>query len=86
MPEPSSSSTRAPSTALSDLPPSARLVARTLEYEGDRTQSALVESTLLPARTVRYAPTRLEENGLVESRLSFIDAGQRLYSLEVALD
>ena len=86
MPDQSSLSTQAPSTALHDLPPSAKLVAKTLEYEGDSTQSALAESTLLPARTVRYALTQLEENGLVKSRISFMDARQRIYSLEANLD
>lgn len=70
-------------TALGDLPPSAKLVAKTLEYEGDLTQSQLAESTLLPTRTVRYGLTQLEENGLVTSEISFIDARKRVYSLDV---
>lgn len=80
---------RSPSTAstsqtdVQDLPPSAKLVAKTLEYEGDLTQSQLAESTLLPARTVRYALAELEENGIVSSRISFRDARQRIYSLDV---
>jgi DNA-binding MarR family transcriptional regulator len=86
MPEQSSSSSHAHSTALHDLPPSAKLVAKTLEYEGNSSQSALAESTLLPARTLRCALTRLEEQGLVKSRLSFMDARQRIYSLEADLD
>lgn len=68
---------------LRDLPPSAKLVAKTIEYEGALTQSQLAESTLLPARTVRYALTQLEERHLVTSRISFIDARQRIYSLNV---
>jgi DNA-binding MarR family transcriptional regulator len=67
--------------ALQDLPPSAKLVAKTLEYEGDLTQSELAAETLLPARTVRHAVKRLEEHGIVESRISFVDARQRVYSL-----
>lgn len=67
---------------LGDLPPSAKLVAKTLEYEGRLTQAQLAESTLLPARTVRHAVTQLEENGLVSSRISFKDARQRIYALE----
>ena len=67
---------------LHDLPPSAKLVAKTLEYEGDSTQSALAESTLLPRRTVRNALSQLDEIGLVTSRLSIMDARQRIYSLE----
>jgi DNA-binding MarR family transcriptional regulator len=70
------------SVELHDLPPSAKLVAKTLEYEGDATQSGLAESTLLPQRTVRYALTQLEEKGIVASRISFMDARQRIYSLE----
>lgn len=69
--------------ALQDLPPSAKLVAKTLEYEGESTQSRLAESTLLPARTVRYALTQLEEHGFVSSRISFVDARQRIYALDV---
>ncbi|WP_256300819.1 MarR family transcriptional regulator [Haloarchaeobius salinus] len=68
---------------LLDLPPSAKLVAKTLEYEGDATQSQLAESTLLPVRTVRDALTRLEAQGLVSSRISFRDARIRVYSLDI---
>lgn len=71
---------------LTRSPPSAKLVAKTLEYEGKSTQSELVESTLLPPRTVRYALTQLEDNGFVTSRISFMDARQRIYSLEVEKD
>lgn len=74
--------TQKTSATLHDLPPSAKLVAKTLEYEGESTQSELAGSTLLPPRTVRYALTQLEENGIVTSRISFMDARQRIYSLE----
>lgn len=67
--------------ALLALPPSAKLVAKTLEYEGELTQSQLVYRTLLPERTVRDALTRLEKNQVVTSRASPMDARQRLYSL-----
>lgn len=85
MPDQSSLSTQGTSAALHDLPPSAKLVAKTLEYEGDSTQSELAESTLLPARTVRYAITQLEDNGFVTSHISFMDARQRIYSLELEI-
>jgi DNA-binding transcriptional ArsR family regulator len=81
MPEQPSLTIQKASTDLHDLPPSAKLVAKTLEYEGDSTQKTLAESTLLPPRTVRYALTQLEENGIVTSRLPFMDAQQRVYSL-----
>ena len=66
---------------LQELPPSAKLVAKVLEYNDTLTQTQLAEETLLPARTVRYALTRLEEVGVVESRFSFVDARKRVYTL-----
>lgn len=68
---------------LSDLPPSAKLVAKVLEYNGTLTQTQLADRTLLPARTVRYALGRLEERDAVESRFSFSDARKRLYTLTI---
>lgn len=66
-----------------DLPPSAKLVAKVLDYNDTLTQSQLSEETLLPSRTVRYALTRLEDAGVVESRFSFSDARKRLYRLSL---
>jgi DNA-binding MarR family transcriptional regulator len=66
---------------LIELPPSAKLVAKALEYNDTLTQGQLEEKTLLPSRTIRYALTRLEEHNLVESRFSFVDARKRCYSL-----
>ena len=66
-----------------DLPPSAKLVAKVLDYEDTLTQSQIAEETLLPARTVRYALTRLEDAGVVSSRFSFSVARKRLYRLTV---
>ena len=67
--------------AVADLPPSAKLVAKVLEYNDRLTQSQLAEETMLPPRTVRYALTRLEQVGAVESRFSFTDARKRVYAL-----
>jgi DNA-binding MarR family transcriptional regulator len=69
--------------AVRDLPPSAKLVVKVLDYEDTLTQSQIAEETLLPARTVRYALTRLEEEGVVASRFSFADARKRIYRLTV---
>ncbi|GAB6879039.1 winged helix-turn-helix transcriptional regulator [Halorubrum gandharaense] len=66
-----------------DLPPSAKLVAKVLDYNDTLTQSELAEETLLPPRTVRYALSRLEEAEVVDSRFSFADARKRLYTLAV---
>lgn len=69
--------------AVRDLPPSAKLVAKALEYNERLTQSQLAEETLLPARTVRYALSRLEECDAVASRFSFTDARKRVYTLDI---
>ncbi len=67
--------------AVRELPPSAKLVAKVLEYNDQMTQQQLASETMLPTRTVRYALTRLEEVGVVESRISFADARKRIYAL-----
>jgi len=67
--------------ALVGLPPSAKLVYKTLEYEGPLTQGQLASESLLPARTVRYALSTLEEAELVTEELFLQDARKRLYSL-----
>ena len=70
-------------TAVHDLPPSAKLVAKVLEYNGTLTQSQLADESLLPPRTVRYALSRLEDADVVDSRFSFADARKRVYSLTI---
>ncbi len=69
--------------AVADLPPSAKLVAKVLEYNDRLTQSQLAEETMLPPRTVRYAITRLEDVDAVDSRFSFTDARKRVYTLAI---
>jgi len=69
--------------AIRELPPSAKLVAKVLEYNDTLTQSQLADETLLPPRTVRYALNRLDEIGVVDSRFSFTDARKRIYTLDI---
>ncbi|ELY78295.1 helix-turn-helix domain-containing protein [Natrinema pallidum] len=66
-----------------DLPPSAKLVAKVLEYNDTMTQQQIADETLLPSRTVRYALNRLDEENVIDSRFSFSDARKRLYSLGI---
>jgi len=66
-----------------ELPPSAKLVAKVLEYNDTMTQQQIADETLLPSRTVRYALNRLDEKNVVNSRFSFSDARKRLYSLDI---
>ncbi|USZ69316.1 MarR family transcriptional regulator [Halorussus salilacus] len=68
---------------IDDLPPSAKLVFKVLEYKGALTQKQIVEESMLSARTVRYALERLEELGVVEEDVYFADARQNLYEIDV---
>ena len=71
---------------LSDLPPSAKLVYKVLEYNGPMTQKDIVEESMLSARTVRYALERLEEIDIVSEDVYFADARQNLYEIETPID
>jgi DNA-binding MarR family transcriptional regulator len=66
---------------LDELPPSAKLVYKVLEYDGPLTQKQIVEESMLSARTVRYALERLEDIDLVSQDVYFADARQSLYEL-----
>ena len=66
---------------LRELPPSAKLVAKVLETDAPLSQAQLAEESLLPDRTVRYALSRLEEQGLVHVRYSLQDARKQVYTL-----
>jgi predicted transcriptional regulator len=67
--------------SLDDLPPSAKLVFKVLEYDGPLTQKGIVQESMLSARTVRYALERLEGIGMVDEDVYFADARQNLYEL-----
>jgi len=67
---------------LSELPPSAKLVYKVLEYDGPLTQKGIVEESMLSARTVRYALERLDDIGVVEEDVYFADARQNLYAID----
>lgn len=81
--DPESEPTAGGWNAVEKLPPSAKLVAKALEYNDRLTQSQLAEETMLPARTVRDATTRLENVEAIESRFSFTDARKRVYTLAI---
>ncbi len=66
---------------LDDLPPSAKLVFKVLEYNGPLTQKGIVQESMLSARTVRYALERLEGIDVVDEDVYFADARQNLYKL-----
>lgn len=66
-----------------DLPPSAKLVLKVLEYNGGLTQKQIVERSRLSQRTVRDALDRLLDAGVVEKDIYIPDARQNIYRLTV---
>ncbi|MBN2228594.1 MAG: NAD(+)/NADH kinase [Candidatus Thorarchaeota archaeon] len=65
-----------------ELPPSAKLVLKVLEYQEQLSQKEIIEETMLPARTVRYALSLLMSEGLVIKRLSLRDSRQGIYQVK----
>lgn len=63
------------------MPPSAKLILKTLEYEGALSQKDLASRTLLPERTIRLSLSHLLGQGYVKKKTSLRDARQRIYEL-----
>lgn len=66
---------------LLSMPPSSKLILKTLEYEGALTQKDLANKTLLPERTVRLALSHLLEKRYVKKKVSTRDARQKIYEI-----
>ena len=66
---------------IDDLPPSAKLVFKVLEYNQQMTQKEISEETRLSVRTVRYALNRLKEKNLVTKVPCLTDGRRTLYDL-----
>ncbi|NJD78788.1 MAG: winged helix-turn-helix domain-containing protein [Candidatus Methanoperedens sp.] len=62
--------------------PSMKLILNILENRGPLTQKEIAIVTRLPARTVRYALSRLKDEDILEEREYFQDARQCLYQLK----
>ncbi len=65
------------------IPPSAKLILKTLEYEGALSQKDLVTKTMLPERTIRLSLSHLINQGYVKRKTSLRDARQRIYELKI---
>jgi NAD+ kinase len=65
------------------MPPSAKLILKTLEYEGALSQKDLAHRTMLPERTVRLSLSHLVGQGYVKKKTSLRDARQRIYELKI---
>ncbi|MGH9878577.1 MAG: NAD(+)/NADH kinase, partial [Nitrososphaerales archaeon] len=56
------------------MPPSAKLILKTLEYEGALSQKDLASRTMLPERTIRLSLSHLLGQGYVKKKTSLRDA------------
>jgi NAD+ kinase len=65
------------------MPPSAKLILKTLEYEGALSQKDLAAKTMLPERTIRLSLSHLISQGYVKKKTSLRDARQRIYELRI---
>lgn len=65
------------------MPPSAKLLLKTLEYEGALSQKDLATRTMLPERTIRLSLSHLISQGYVKKKTSLRDARQRIYELKI---
>ncbi len=65
------------------MPPSAKLILKTLEYEGALSQKDLSARTMLPERTIRLSLSHLIKGGYVKRKTSLRDARQRIYELKI---
>ena len=66
---------------LKDLPASAKLVYKILIHEGSMTQKDLIDASMLPERTVRYALNILMGKGIINHQPHFSDARQTVYGI-----
>lgn len=69
-----------------DLPSSARQIYKLLAIEGPLTHKELVELSGMPARTVRYAVSRLKEDDHVGERRNLMDCRQRFFFIDGGSD
>jgi len=64
-----------------ELPCSAKLVYKVLEYKKKLTFKELKEETALPERTIRHALKILKDNGLVDVEMCLWDLRKKYYVL-----
>jgi len=70
------------SVQIEGFSPSMKLILNILDNSGPLTQKEIAKITRLPARTVRYALSRLEKEDILEEREYFQDARQCLYQIK----
>lgn len=66
---------------LKGLPASSKLIYKILQHEGNMTQKEIINASLLPERTVRYALNMLLKKGMITTQPHFKDARQSVYGV-----
>jgi len=66
----------------SELTPTAKLICKLLEFNGNLTQSDLIGETQLPGRTLRRSLESLSEKGFVTQKTSVGDKRKKIYYLK----
>ena len=66
---------------LRGMPASSKLIYKILVHEGNMTQKELINTSMLPERTVRYALSLLLKKGLITSQPHLTDARQTVYGV-----
>ena len=66
---------------LKNMPASSKLIYKILVYEGNMTQKELLNASLLPDRTARYALDILLKNNLITRQPHLLDARQTVYGI-----
>lgn len=72
--------------AVEDMPPAAKLIYLCLQEHQPLAQHEVADATGIPTRTVHESLKRLLDAGVVEQRVNFSDARERLYELASAAD
>ncbi len=69
-------------SVLEGLPPSAKLVAKVLEREGELSQEEISRRARLSGSTARDALRELADEGVVEAEVDSSDGRRLVYSIE----
>lgn len=75
-------SSNEPEVDLEGLPPSAKLVVKVLEHEGELHQSEISERARLNESTARHALRELVEKGVLVAEIDSSDGRRLVYSLD----
>jgi len=68
---------------LSNLPPSAKLVIKVIEHEGEMDKEEICERARLPPSTTQYALKKLVEEDVVEVKVGEGEGRRLVYSAEI---